>query len=86
MRQEINALWYNFVFNAARSGMMNTYMNVDPNRVENAPKTFSYLKKLKENILIKISILTSTFRSLILNADDQVDLKLLAAVKPIHFV
>lgn len=52
MRQEINALWYNFVLIAERSGMMKTYMNVEPKSVEKVAKTFSYLKKLKDKILL----------------------------------
>ena len=49
--QEIKALWYSLVLNAAKIGITNMYMNVDPKNVENAPKISSYLKKLKKKIL-----------------------------------
>lgn len=65
---------------------MKTYMNVEPNSVEKAAKTFSYLKKLKKNFLLQFPTQNQIRHLLILNADDQVDLQLLAVTNPLHFV
>lgn len=86
MMQETSALWQSFVFIAAKNGIMNTYMKLEPNRVEKTPKTCSCLKKLEKIFGLKKESRKKLFSSPLLNGDDQLDLLLLQRADPVHFV